>query len=201
MPGPPKPVEQPREKHTHTFLDKELAVDFHLLSNIINVELDRATGWVKATRATGEVFLIQPRDIFTLMTWGQGNAQALVASQQALDQEVALYEKSVQGHARPVRLVEALPTESTSRPEAKLRKRKRRRPLPLPIIQISQAFPCLLGCKTTTMTALVDFGPGLSDPWLLYPFCEKHLQAVLAKRDATGGLSLRMIVEQLLADA
>lgn len=173
-------------------------MDFQLLSNIVNVELDAATGWVKATRGTGEVLLIQPRDMLTLMTWSQGNAQALVASQQALDQEVALYEKSVLGQARPARLVEALPTEPPSPPEQPPRKRKRRRPLPLPIIQISQAFPCLLGCKTTTMTALVDFGPGLHDPWQLYPFCEEHLRQVLAEREATGGLSLRMIVERLM---
>lgn len=179
----------------YAFHGEELTVDFQLLSNIVNIELDRATGWVKATRATGEVFLIQPRDALALMTWSQGNAQTLVASQQALDQEVALYEKSVQGQARSMRLVEALPTEPTSPPTQAPRKRKRRRPLPLPIIQISQTLPYLLRCKTTTMTALVDFGANLHDPWLLYPFCEEHLQAVLAKRDATG-LSLRVIVEQ-----
>lgn len=172
-------------------------MDFQLLSNIVNVELDVATGWVKATRRTGEVLLIQPRDMLTLMTWSQGNAQALVTSQQALDQEVALYEKSVQGRARPVHLVDALPTEPPNQLTQTPRKRKRRRPLPLPIIQISQAFPCLLGCKTTTMTVLVDFGPGFHDPWQLYPLCEDHLQQVLAEREAAGGLSLRMIVERL----
>jgi hypothetical protein len=193
-------VEWSYEKHTHAFPDEERAVDFQLLSNIVNVEMDRATGWVKATRATGETFLIQPRDLLTLMTWGQGNAQALVASQQVLDAEVALYEKFVQGQARPVRLVEALPPEPTSQHRSPSRKRKRRRPLPLPIIQISQAFPCLLGCKTTIMTALVDFGASLHDPWQLYPFCEDHLRQVLAEREATGGLSLRMIVEELRAN-
>ncbi len=170
-------------------------MDFQLLSNFVNIELDTTTGWVKAIRATGETFLIQPRDALALMTWSQGNAQALVASQQAIDTEVALYERSVQGQARPVRLVEVPPPEPTSRPEPKPHKRKRRRPLPLPIIQISQALPCLLRCKTTTMTALVDFGAGLHDPWLLYPFCEEHLRSVLSQQEATG-LSLRAIVEQ-----
>jgi len=169
-------------------------VDFHLLSNLVNIELDGATGWVKATRATGEVFLIQPRDALALMTWSQGNAQTLVASQQALDQEVSLYEKSVQGQARPVHLVDPLPAESTSPQKPSSPKRKRRKPLHLPSIQMSQAFPCLLRCKTTTMTALVDFGAGLHDPWQLYPFCEDHLRAVQAEREATG-FSLQIIVQ------
>jgi hypothetical protein len=170
-------------------------VDFHLLSNLVSIELDGATGWVKAARATGEVFLIQPRDALALMTWSQGNAQTLIASQQALDQEVSLYEKSVQGQARPVRLVDPLPAESTSPQTPASPKRKRRKPLPLPSIQMSQAFPCLLRCKTKTMTALVDFGAGPSDPWQLYPFCEEHLREVQAEREATS-LSLRMIVQQ-----
>lgn len=55
-------------------------MDFQLLSNLVNIELDRATGWVKATRATGESFLIQPRDLLMLMTWSQGNTQTLMAS-------------------------------------------------------------------------------------------------------------------------
>lgn len=169
-------------------------MDFHLLSNLVRIELDGATGWVKATRATGEVFLIQPRDALALMTWSQGNAQTLVASQQALDQEVSLYEKSVQGQARPVHLVDPLPAESTSPQTPSSPKRKRRKPLPLPSIQMSQAFPCLLGCRTTTMTAIVDFGAGPSDPWQLYPFCKDHLREVQAEREATG-LSLRMIVQ------
>lgn len=169
-------------------------MDFHLLSNLVTIELDGATGWVKATRATGEVFLIQPRDALALMAWSQGNPQTLVASQQALDQEASLYGKSIQGHARPVRLVEPLPTEPTSEQPPSSPKRKRRKPLPIPSIQMSQAFPCLLGCKTTTMTALVDFGAGPHDPWQLYPFCEDHLRAVQAEREATD-LSLRMIVQ------
>lgn len=176
-------------------------MDFQLLSNIVNVELDAATGWIKAKQATGEVFLLQPRDMLTLMTWSLGNTQMLMVSQQAIDQE-ALSTNSVQGQARPVRLVETLPTEPASPPQSPLRKRKRRRPLPLPIIQISQAFPCLLCTFTTlTMTAIVDLNAGHHEPWPLYTFCEEHLQAVLAKRDATGGLSLRMIVEHLRADA
>jgi len=170
-------------------------VDFHLLSNFVTIELDGATGWVKATRVNGEVFLIQPRDALALMTWSQGNAQTLVASQQALDQEVSLYQKSVQGQAQPAHLVAALPAESTSPQTPLLPKRKRRKPLPLKSIQMSQAFPCLLRYKTTTMTALVDFGAGPPDPWQLYPFCEDHLRAVQAEREATG-LSLRMIVQQ-----
>jgi hypothetical protein len=170
-------------------------VDFHLLSNLASIELDGATGWVKATRATGEAFLIQPRDALALMTWSQGNAQALVASQQALDQEVSLYGKSIQGQARPVHLVDPLPAAFTSPQTPSSPKRKRRKPLPLPSIQMSQAFPCLLRCKTTTMTALIDFGAGPSDPWQLYPFCEGHLQEVQAEREATG-LSLRMIVQR-----
>jgi hypothetical protein len=169
-------------------------VDFHLLSNLVSIELDGATGWVKATRATGEVFLIQPRDALALMAWSQGNAQTLVASQQALDQEVSLYKQSVQGHARPVHLVDPLPAESPSPQTPSSPKRKRRKPLPLPSIQMSQAFPCLLRCRTTTLTALVDFGAGPSDPWQLYPLCEDHLREAQAEREATG-LSLRMIVQ------
>jgi hypothetical protein len=169
-------------------------MDFHLLSNLVTIELDGATGWVKATRATGEVFLIQPRDALALMTWSQGNAQTLVASQQALDQEASLYGQSVRGHARPVRLVDPLPAEPTSEQPPAPPKKKRRKPLPLPSIQMSQAFPCLLGCKARTMTALVDFGDGPSSPWQLYPFCEGHLREVQAEREATG-LSLRMIVQ------
>jgi hypothetical protein len=135
------------------------------------------------------------------MTWSQGNTQTLVASQQAIDQETSLYANSVQGKARPVRLVEALPLQEEPDATARTpRKGKRRRtPLPLPSIQISEALPCLVACKIKTMTALLDFGTGLSAPWQLYPFCEEHLRAVLAQREATG-LSLRVIVEQLRAD-
>ena len=170
-------------------------MDFHLLSNLVSIELDGATGWVKATRATGEVFLIQPRDALALMTWSQGNAQTLVASQQEIDQEASLYGKSVQGQARPVRLVEPLPAEFTSEQPPSSPKRKRRKPLPLPSIQMSQPFPCLLGCHTMTMTALVDFGAGPSDPWQLYPLCEDHLREVQAERDTTG-ISLRAIAQR-----
>jgi hypothetical protein len=52
-----------------------------------------------------------------------------------------------------------------------------------------------------TMTALVDLNAGRHDPWPLYSFCEPHLQQVLAYREATGGLSLPVIVKRLLADA
>jgi hypothetical protein len=171
-------------------------MDFQLLSNLTSIELDKTTGWVKATRATGEVFLIQPRDALALMTWSQGNTQTLMASQHAIDQEASLYANSVQGQARPVRLVEALPVEPTRPPAQASRKRRRRKPLPLPTIQISQALPCLASCTIKTMTALLDFGTGPHDPWQLYPLCEKHLQIVLSQREATG-LSLRVIVEQL----
>jgi len=170
-------------------------MDFHLLSNLVSIELDGTTGWVKATRATGEVFLIQPRDALSLMTWSQGNAHTLVAAQQALDQEMSLYERSLQGQARPVRLVDPLPAAPPSLEKPPSPKRSRRKPLPLPCIQMSQAFPCLLGCKTRTMTALVDFGAGFHDPWQFYPFCEEHLRAVQAEREATG-LSLRVIVQR-----
>lgn len=171
-------------------------MDFQLLSNFVNIELDGVTGWVKATRATGEVFLIQPRDVLALMTWSQGQAQALVASQQVIDQEASLHANSVQGKAQPVRLVAPLSAESTRQPKPPSHKRKRRKPLPLPSIHMSQTLPCLLRCKTTTMTALVDFGAGPHDPWLLYPFCEEHLRHVLSEREATG-LSLRAIVDLL----
>lgn len=177
-------------------------MDFHLLSNLVTIELDGATGWVKATRATGEVFLIQPRDALALMTWSQANRQTLLASQQAIDQEASLSASSVQGQARPVRLVKALPLQEE--PDATARTprkgRRSRKPLPLPSIQISEALPCLVACKTRTMTALLDFGTGLYAPWQLYPLCEEHLRAVQARREATG-LSLRVIVEQLRADA
>lgn len=175
-------------------------MDFQLLSNLTSIELDKTTGWVKTTRATGEVVLIQPRDLLVLMTWSQGKTHTLMASQHAIDQEASLYANSVQGQARPMRLVEALPTESTNPPAQPSRKRKRRIPLPLPTIQISQPLPCLVSSKTKTMTALLDFGISLHDPWQLYPLCEEHLRTVLAQREATG-LSLRVVVEQLRADA
>lgn len=174
-------------------------MNVHLLSNIVSIELDSVTGWVKITRVTGELLLIQPRDLLALMAWSQGNAQALVASQRAIDQEASLSANPAQGQTRPVRLVEALPTEPTSLPEPSPRKRKRRRPLPLPIIQISQALPCLLCTPTTmTMTAIVDLNADRHAPWPLYSFCPDHLRHVLAEREATGGLSLHMIVQRLL---
>jgi len=189
-------------KNTERPFAKERAVDFQLLSNFVTIELDRTTGWVKATRATGEIFLIQPTDALALMMWSQRNAQTLVASQQAIDQEASLSANSVQGQARPVRLVGALPLQED--PDATARtshKRSRRRiTLPLPSIQISQALPCLVACKTRTMTALLDFGTDLYAPWQLYPLCEEHLHAVQARREATG-LSLHVIVEHLRADA
>jgi hypothetical protein len=169
-------------------------VDFHLLSNLVGIELDRAIGWVKVTRTTGEVFLIQPRDMLTLMTWSQENAPTLVATQQTIDQEVSHYISYVQEQARPIRLIDPLPAEPTSPQTLSSPKRKRRKLLPIPSIQMSQAFPCLLRCKTMTRTALLDFGAGPADPWLLYPFCEDHLRAVQAEREATG-LSLRVIVQ------
>lgn len=177
-------------------------MDFHLLSNLVSIEFDTATGWVKATRATGEVFLIQPRDVLTLMTWGQGNTQTLMASQQAIDQEASLFANSVQGQTRPVRLVEALLLQEEPDAAVRTPRKGRRRGtlLPLPSIQISEALPCLVACKTRTMTALLDFGTDLSAPWQLYPLCEEHLRAVHARREATG-LSLRVIVEQLRTDA
>jgi hypothetical protein len=190
-------------KSIHTlFTGKEASVDFQLLSNFVNIELDNMTGWVKVTRVTGEVFLIQPRDALALMTWSQGNAHTLVASQQAIDQEASLYANSVQGQARPVRLVEALPLQEEPDATARTSRkgRRRRTPLPLPSIQISEALPCLVACKTKTMTALLDFGTGLYAPWQLYPLCEEHLRAVLSQREATG-LSLRVIIEQLRTDA
>ena len=63
---------------------EEGVVDFQLLSNFVNIELDTTTGWVKVTRTTGEIYLVQPRDALTLMTWSQGNAQTLIASQQTM---------------------------------------------------------------------------------------------------------------------
>jgi len=172
-------------------------VDFQLLSNITRIELDRVTGWVKATRVSGEVLLIQPRDLLALMTWGLGNTQTLQASQQAIDQEASLSSHSAQEQARPVRLVDPLRVPEDQRtPAPTPRKERRRKPLPLPSLQISEALPCLLLCTTRTRTALLDFGTGSHDPWLLYPFCEEHQRAVLAQREATG-LSLRVIVEQL----
>jgi len=171
-------------------------MDFHLLSNLTSIEPDTVTGWVKATRASGEVFLIQPRDLLALMTWSQRNTQTLVASQQALDQEAALSSSSVQGQARPVRPDDALPRAEDQRTPAPMQHKRRRKPLPIPSIQISEALPCVLLCPTRTMTAVLDFGTGSHAPWLLYPLCEEHLRAVLAQREATG-LSLRVIVEQL----
>lgn len=170
-------------------------MDFQLLSNLVSIELESATGWVKATRATGEVVLIQPRDVLALMTWSQGNAPTLVASQQAIDQEASRNANAVQGQARPVRLVDPLSSPEDPRTTAHTpRKGRRRKPLPLPSLQISQALPCLLHCTTMTMTAVLDFGTGPSDAWLLYPFCEDHLREVQSEREATG-LSLRMIVQ------
>lgn len=174
-------------------------MDFQLLSNIARIELDRATGWVKATRISGEVLLIQPRDLLALTTWGQGNTQTLMTSQQAIDQEASLYANSVQRQARPMRLVDLQSVEAMHTPPAS-RKRKSRKPLPLPVIQISQALPCLLPCHTTTIMALLDFGAGPHDPWLLYPLCEEHLRVVLSQREATS-LSIRVIVEQLTRPA
>ncbi len=155
---------------------KESTVEFHSVWNIVAIEPDAATGWIKARCATGDVFLLQPRDMLTLMAWSQGNAQTLRDSQQTIDQE-ALSPNAERRQARPVR----------------------RRPLPLPIIQISQALPCLLCTPTTmTMTAIVDLNADRHAPWPLYTFCEYHLQLVLTEREATGGLSLRAIVQRLL---
>jgi len=176
---------------------KGYSMDFHLISNLTSIESDTVTGWVKATRASGEVFLIQPRDLLALITWSQRNMQTLVASQQVIDQEAVLSSSSVQGQARPVRLVDALPRAEDQRTPAPTPRKKRRKPLPIPSIQISEALPCMLLCTTRTMTALLDFGTGSHDPWLLYPLCEEHLRAVLVQREATG-LSLRVIVEQLM---
>ncbi len=172
-------------------------MDFHLLSNLVSVEMDAVTGWVKVTRASGEVFLIQPRDLLTLMTWSQGNMHTLLATQRAIDQEAALYSSSVQGHARPVRLVDSLAVqeEGQNTTTAMPCKKRRRTQLPLPSIQISEALPCVLLCSSKTMTALLDFATSSHDPWLLYPLCEEHLRVVLAQRETTG-LSLRVIVEQ-----
>ena len=175
-------------------------MDFQLLSNIGRIELDGATGWVRATRVSGEVFLIQPRDLLALAAWSQRNAQMLLDSQQAIDQEAAFYSSSVQGQARPVRLVDALPLSEDQRTPAATPRKRGRKPLPIPSIQISEALPCVLLCTTKTMTAVLDFGTGSYAPWLLYPLCEEHLRAVLAQREATG-LSLRVIVEQLTRPA
>jgi hypothetical protein len=167
-------------------------VDFQPLSNITRIELDKETGWVKVTCLSGEVFLIQPRDLLALTTWSQGNTQTLVASQQAIERQSDLYSHAIQGQARPIRLVDPRPQEDPGTTLPKVRSRK---PLPLPTIHISEALPCLLLCKTMTMTALLDFGTGPHDPWQLYPFCEDHLRQIRSERDATG-LSLRALVQQ-----
>ncbi len=177
-------------------------MDFHLLSNLVSVEMDVVTGWVKATRSSGEVFLIQPRDLLTLMTWSQGNTHTLLASQHTIDQEAVLYSSSsVQNHARRVRLLTSFSIqEGKNTTTAIPQKRRRRKLLPFPSLQISEALPCVLECPNRTMTALLDFAASSHDPWLLYPLCEEHLRTVLAKREATG-LSLRVIVEQFTEPA
>jgi len=138
-------------------------MDFQRFDDIATIEID-TTGWVKATRTTGEVFLLQPRDALALMTWSQAHAQILVASQQAIDQTAARSAASERRPARPMHLVE---TPSRAEPHMLSptpRKRRRRQPLPFPSIQISQALPCQAGCQRKTMTALLDFGHSLHAP-------------------------------------
>ncbi len=68
FPGQGLPFRENHEKESDVF-GKESPVEFHLFCNIVAVELDEATGWIKARCVTGEVFLVQPRDLLTLMTW------------------------------------------------------------------------------------------------------------------------------------